>query len=115
MIGPDEAAAQAEALRTAAEASPVRQLRYQLVHRAREWERAATNAVDADGEGGIEMLGAVVGGMYAFFPDDQDNWRRVIRTLNNGGQSSLHVNDDFDPRGRYLNFIGPDSPVVIKL
>lgn len=107
------ALAQAEALLTAAEASPVRQFRYELRRRGVEWQRAARLLEGADiDEAAIELAGSVTPGMKV--PVGRgDEWGSVVRQLTRDGQLSLHVED---PMGRpiYLNYVGPSSPVVVR-
>lgn len=106
-----EALDQAEALRNAALCSPVRQVRYELGAQADEWDRAANLVVSADSEATIELLGAVCPGMRVFI--GEAGYAKVIRKTSGG--TTLHVEDEFDPRGRYWNFHSDRSPVVVRL
>ena len=114
MIGHDEASKQADALAAAALASTVRQFRYELKRRYKEWQRAIADLESSEGEGCIELLGAVTPGMSAFGGGiDQEAWLPVVRVFQNGGQWSLHLDDM--GRAAYRNFWGASSPVVVKL
>lgn len=112
----DDALAQADALKAAAEASPVRQFRYELRRRAKEWSRAANNAKTVEGEGVIELAGSLSNGMGVLYEHELGNWAPLIRTLQNGGQFSLHLEDPMGQQraGVYQNLFGPASPVVVK-
>lgn len=123
-INPEDAKATHEALREAAVATrPVTAIAYEMKRRAREWANVVENYPEAAGEGQdeepvalIELLGAVTPGMFVFNPTVQDPdepWLYVVRTLQQGGQWSLHLDG---PRGGavYANFFGQSSPVLVK-
>lgn len=116
----DEASAQAEALKAAGDASPIRQTRYDLLRQARDWQRAArqlvsknpeTGALDPEPDLVIELVGSIVPGMLV---PEIDGWCMVRRSFQQGTGWSLHLDDERNPAGRYLNFAGPGSPVVVK-
>lgn len=107
----DEARQQAAALLEAAKASPVRQFRYPLARQAKEWERAANELAGSEDEAVIELAAAVVPGMRV---PTANGWCLVLRCLTRDGQCSVHVEDPMDPRGVYLNYSGPCSPLVVK-
>ena len=117
MISHEEALMQCAALATAAAESPVRQLRYELRKRAREWSRACEYLDDADeGEAAIELIGSITSGMYAFrgaADEPEDQWAYVVRVLMRDNQASLHLEDAMG-RPIYQNYYGPSSPVVVK-
>ena len=118
MIDLGMACKQAEALLTAAEASPIRQFRYELRRRGREWEQAAKTLELAlpgnETQPVIELAGSVCPGMRVLIEGrDEDDWAPVIRQLTQQGQFTIHV-QAADGRDRYLNFAGPSSPVVVR-
>lgn len=110
-----EAEKQGAALADAAAASPIRQVRYELERRAREWVTAARDVAETSGEGTIELAGAVTPGMLVLWKQENwsSDWSPVIRTMTNGGQFSVHV-DDGTRGGAYLNRFGPSSPMVVQ-
>jgi hypothetical protein len=119
MITAKEAQQQADALTQAATDSPVRQCRYELDRRAKEWSRAATALADleeAGDEGVVELAGSLTAGMQVFHEHELGNWAPLIRTLQNGGQFSLHFDDRMGQQrqGVYRNLFGPSSPVVVR-
>lgn len=92
--------------------TPVRQVRYELAARCREWG-SAVELLDDVGEelAVIELVDNVTKGMYLF---DMKRGRCKIRRKLNGG-TTLHCSDDNDPdpRGWYCDFYGGTSPVVV--
>jgi hypothetical protein len=119
MITAKEAQEQADALDLAAKSSPVRQYRYELARRGREWSRCATALSDLEesgDEGVIELAGSLTTGMQVFHEHELGNWAPLIRTLQNGGQFSLHFDDRMGQQrqGVYRNLFGPSSPVVVR-
>lgn len=119
MIGYEEATQQAKALLAAAEASPVRQFRYEMRRRGKEWERAARDLelASAGGEDAvIELAGGVVAGMFVPTGDDEERgglWFPVLRSFESRGQWSIHW-QDWLGKDRYINFFAASSPVVVK-
>lgn len=119
MITAKEAQQQADALAQASDDSTIRQYRYELKRRAREWANAAggLEELEASGdEGVIELAGSLTTGMPVLYPNEFGNWTPLVRTLQNGGQFSLHLEDPMGARhqGIYINLFGPASPVVVK-
>lgn len=109
MFGVDTAKKQAEALLTAAAASPVRQIRYDLHRRGLEWKRAA-ELLEGSEDAVIELVGSVGPGMRV--PAGSGTCT-VVRTMSRDGQFSLHL-EDIDGRPIYDNFAGPSSPCVVE-
>lgn len=107
-----DARGQANVLHRAAGGSSVRQLRYELRRRAREWERAASDLAESDGEGAIELVGSVTAGMAVFDPTSAGNWQPVVRQLTRDGQFTLHY--EVDGRPLYRNFWSASSPTVVQ-
>lgn len=113
VIGQEEADQQAAALLGAAEASPVRQFRYELRRRGQEWKRAALDLAMVEDDGAIELAGSVLPGMRVLLGSEEGDWAPVVRQLERAGQFSLHLQDS-NGRDRYLNFHGASSPVVVR-
>lgn len=116
MITLEDAKAQGEMLVKLGQESPVRQYRYELRRRGKEWLNAAetfSQLGSLEDPGAIELAGSIGAGMRAFYPTRETNWAIVIRTMQRDGQLSIHVEDD-DGRPQYLNLFGPSSPVVVK-
>lgn len=109
MFGVDTAKKQSEALLTAAAASPVRQVRYDLHRRGLEWKRAA-DLLEGSDDAVIELAGSVGPGMKV--PAGNSGTCTVVRTMSRDGQFSLHV-EDIDGRPIYENFASPASPCVV--
>lgn len=131
MYGIEEARHQYEALRGAAEVSPVLQCRAQLFEMGREWADAGRLLKDlsepvVDDDTGevtgydsdrwtIVVAGAVIGGMQiaSTSKGDDNDVCKVIRTMSRDGQLSLHVTHSRSDAGTYVNLSGPASPVVV--
>lgn len=116
MIDVGTARKQGEAMLAAAEASPVRQFRYELRRRGKEWARAAEEFGLVEGDcAAIELVGSVCPGMFVLdtSSDYGDHWRPVIRCFESRGQWSIHY-QGADGRDRYDNFYGATSPTVVK-
>lgn len=107
-----EALAQRDLLLSVAAESPIRQTRYEMRRRGREWDRAGRGLAELDGEGyTIELVGQVEPGMQVVGADEPYD---VVRRMTRDGQTTLHVEDQMDGRAIYLNFYGTQSPVVVK-
>lgn len=89
----------------------VRQVRYELEERAREWANAIDLMDNGDEAAVIELVDNVVKGMYLI--DLRRGRCRIRRKLNQG--TTLHMEDptDPDPRGFYVDFYSGSSPVVV--
>lgn len=109
-ISLEAAVAQADALATAANASPIRQIRYDLHRRGLEWKRAAGELEGAEDEAVIELAGSIGPGMMV---PSGSGALTVVRTMSRDGQFSLHL-EDIDGRPIYINRAGPSSPVVVQ-
>ena len=128
IYGIEEARHQYEALRGAAEVSPVLQCRAQLAQQGREWRDAGTmlkmlseentdsktGAITWESNYGIVVAGSVVGGMIlASEKDEQD--ATVIRTMARDSQFSIHVTNTRYEAGTYMNLVSASSPVVARV
>lgn len=114
MIAEEDAKLTAKALTEAAATVAVRQLRYELRRRAREWGRAVDELDMAGDEGVIELVGSVGAGMLALGNMGHDEvWWPIVRAFPSNGGWSLHLED---PAGRavYRNLAGATSPVVVR-
>ena len=126
----EDARHQYEALRGAAEVSPVLQARAQLYEMGREWMAAGSLLKDlsdpiVNDETGevtgyesiytIVVAGAVVAGMQiaSTSKGDDNQICKVIRTMSRDSQLSLHVTHSRSDAGTYVNLTGPASPVVV--
>lgn len=108
----DQATRMAELFGQLADEAPCRQVRFEMARRAKEWQHAAKDSAEADAGGVIELAGVVTPGMVVFRPSHRGDWMTVVRKLEQGGQFSLHLEDD-DGRPVYANLWGPTSPVVV--
>lgn len=109
----EDAKAQATALETAAKESPVRQYKYPLDRQAQEWRTAVSELEGSEHEAVIELASSVVNGMRVF--TGERGWCLLLRTIVNGGQFTLHIENPDDPyKGIYQNLSGPTAPVVVK-
>lgn len=113
MIDPTEALVVEKVLREAAEAMPLRAIKYELEARADEFRRAAEDFMEAEGGGVIEQVSAVGRGMRVLH--ERFGWVRVIRRLARDGQVTLHLDSPDAPQGFYRNFLDDTSPVVVRL
>lgn len=133
MFDIEDARLQYEALKGAAEVSPVLQVKARLVQMGNEWARAGGTLkmlsepiVDEDtgevvayqsDEWAIEIAGAVVNGMQiaSESPGNDLPYHVVIRQMAQHGQLSLHVSHTRLDAGTYINLAGPESPVVVRI
>lgn len=114
MIAEEDAKLTAKALTEAAATVAVRQLRYELRRRAREWGRAVDELDMAGDDGVIELVGSIGAGMLALGNMGHDEvWWPIVRAFPSNGGWSLHLED---PAGRavYRNLAGATSPVVVQ-
>ena len=117
MIGYAASLRQAAVLRRAEHDAPVLQARVVLGREADEWERAADtlryarDEWDEDRVIGVLPLCSVVPHMVVFTHSHGPAF--VIRRMENGGQTTLHVEPDDRPAPMYLNMVSKLSPVVV--
>lgn len=118
---PDEIAeAQERVLRDAAAASPLRQVRVELLRRASEWDKARGLCKDGGEDYEIDLVGAIAPGdrvlvvMPSFAGEIEDEAAPVLRILHRDGQSTIHCTPNSTGRDLYLNYAGPSSPVVVR-
>lgn len=119
-LSPEEIAGQIQVLEEAAEASPIRQVKVGLRRRAKEWATAARDlsTVEAD-DYELDLVGGIVPGdrvlvMVPSHRSDEVEAAPVMRVLHQNGQSSIHVVPNATGRDLYLNYAGPESPVVVR-
>lgn len=117
-MSPDQADKQAAALLTASAASPLRQVRYELYARGKEWERVAgelRDILNAGGRADIEVASAVTPQMRVIGTDREgEEWLPVVKVnpSRDGGQVGFMIESEGRPIWR--NALGPMSPVVVK-
>lgn len=116
----EEIAGQIQVLEEAAEASPIRQVKVGLRRRATEWATAVRdlNTVEAE-DWELDLVGGIVPGdrvlvMVRGHSGDEAEGAPVMRVMHQNGQSSIHVVPNATGRDLYLNFAGPESPVVVR-
>lgn len=115
MITVEDARMMGDALDQVSKAATVRQYRYEFKRRAREWNKAAGDLELVGDEAVIELAGSLTNGMEVLYPNEFSSFTSLVRTLTNGGQFTLHLEDPMGVRnGIYLNLFGPASPVVVK-
>jgi len=109
-----DAGQMADVLNQAAEASCVAAIKYELSRRSREWADTAEGLGDVGDRGEVSLLGAVMPGMYVYYPTarSDDPWLYVVRTMNQWGQHTLHLDDRGSPV--YINLHSASSPLVVK-
>jgi len=110
VIDVDVARVQCAQLKTAADGSPVPQLKAWLRALAREWEHAAE---DVEGIGGsIEFVGSIAPGQQVFFTNGYaTDFMTVVRNVRD---NCLQLSDPNDARPVYLNRMSNVSPVVTR-
>lgn len=115
-VAPNNAAAMATMFEAARDSCPVRQVRYEMHARAREW-RGAIDDLDEMGEDwSIELAGAVVPWMRfaAQSNDGRLEGQTVDRVLHRDGGVAIQFTDQLIGRAVYVNRISAASPVVVK-
>lgn len=112
-----QAARQAQVLATAAVDSPALYPRTLLARLAREWARAAIDAVEAleeDEDAGPVIIpaAAVAPGALVWHPTGGESTCTLVRVMTRDGQVSLHL-EDAGGRPVYVNLTVAGSPVVV--
>lgn len=107
----DEAVKMRDLLNTLANEATVRQVRYEMRRRHKEYRRAVDDFDLCDGEGAIELVGSVSPGME-IVGGEFEEWQAVVRSWPSNGGWTIHV----DEMGRavYRNFHDATSPVVVR-
>lgn len=116
MITLEEALAQRRAYNTMVGNCTVRQIKIQMHHSWTEWRKVTMQLQELAEQGlgdeyAIALFCEVVPGQLVFYESNQSDTARVVRKMENGGQTTLHVEPD--GRAAYMNFAGPTSPVVV--
>lgn len=116
MIDLTDARAMHELLAKAATDAAIRQYRYVLQAQADEWETAIGFFDEAEGEGVIELAGAVVAPMRIAHASPMGGleWRRVLRRTQGPG-CSLQIDNPDGNWNLYREFFSAASPVVVRL
>lgn len=115
-VDPSHAEAMATMFEAARDSSPVRQVRYEMHARAREW-RSAIDALEEMGEDwSIELVGSVVPWMRFAAPsaDGRLEGQTVDRVLHRDGGVAIQFTDQMTGRPVYINRISAASPAVVK-
>lgn len=112
MITHEEAIGQRRAYAAAAKASTVVQCRIMLRKAWSEWRKAVDTLDELDsGDYSVTLYCEIVPGHIV--ADDRHGDCAVVRKMENGGQTTLHLESRTGGAPIYLNYAGPTSPVVV--